>query len=85
MKLSLKATRFVIAALEHYQKFHDERLRQEGLPEEDASDLVNDRQYLAAIEQELRAYHDDLLRQREPVEQDRLLLATDTPGHVRGR
>ena len=65
MKLSLKATRFVIEALEHYQKYHDERLRQQGLPEEDASDLVNDRQYLEAIKQDFQEYQDDLMRQRD--------------------
>ena len=67
MNLSLKATRFVIAALEHYQKYHDERLHQEGLSDDDASDLVNDRQYLEAIKQEFQEYHDALLRQREGV------------------
>ncbi len=67
MNLSLKAARFVIEALEHYQKYHDERLQQEGLPEDDASDLVNDRQYLEAIKQEFQEYHDALLRQPESV------------------
>jgi hypothetical protein len=67
MKLSLKATRFVIEALEHYQKYHDERLRQEGLPEDDASDLANDRQYLEEIKQELQEYHDALMRNPESV------------------
>ena len=67
MNLSLKAARFVIEALEHYQKYHDERLQQARLPEEDASDLVNDRQYLEAIKQDFQRYHDDLLRQRAGV------------------
>ena len=31
MKLSPKAVRFVIEALEHYQKYHDEQLATEGL------------------------------------------------------
>jgi hypothetical protein len=68
MKLSLKATRFVIVALEHYQKYHDERLQQEGLPEDDASDLANDRQYLEAIKQEFQEYHDTLGPKREGVQ-----------------
>jgi len=67
MKLSLKATRFVIEALEHYQSYHDERLQQEGLSEDDVSDLVNDRQYLEAIKQELEAYRDQLMQPREGV------------------
>ena len=37
MKLSLKATRFVIEALEHYQKDHDQRLTEGGLSEDDVS------------------------------------------------
>ena len=66
MKLSLKATRFVIEALEHYQKYHEDRLKQEGLPEDDAADLVNDRQYLEAIKQDFQEYHEALLHQPEP-------------------
>jgi hypothetical protein len=65
MNLSLKATRFVIDALEHYQKYHEDRLRHEGLPEDDAADLVNDRQYLEAIKRDFQEYHDALLRQPE--------------------
>jgi hypothetical protein len=68
MNLSLKATRFVIEALEHYQKYQDERLHGEGLSEDDASDLVNDQQYLAVILQEFQEYHDALLRQPERVQ-----------------
>ncbi len=70
MKLLLKAARFVIEALEHYQKYHQERLQQEGLLEDAISDLVNDRQYLEAIKQEFQEYHDDLLRQREGVQSE---------------
>jgi len=61
MKLSLKATRFVIEALEYYLKYHDQRLQQDGLSEEDSSDLINDRQYLEAIKQDLEKYRDELL------------------------
>jgi hypothetical protein len=63
MNLSPKAARFVIEALEHYQKYHDERLRQEGLSDDEASDLLNDRSYLEAIKHDFQAYHDALLRQ----------------------
>jgi hypothetical protein len=68
MNLSLKATRFVIEALQHYQQYHDERLQQEGLSEDDTSDLLNDRQYLEAIIHEFQEYHDALLRQPERVQ-----------------
>ncbi len=62
MKLSLKAVRFIIEALEHYQKFHDERLHQEGLSDDDAADLANDRHYLEAIKEEFKSYRDAQLR-----------------------
>jgi len=67
MNLSLKATRFVIEALEHYQTYHDQRLQQKGLSEDGVSDLVNDRQYLAAIRQEFEAYRDQLMQPHEGV------------------
>ncbi len=67
MKLSLKAIRFVIEALEHYRKNHDQRLREEGLSEDDISDLVNDRHYLEAIQKDFEKYQDELLEQRENV------------------
>ena len=70
MKLSLKATRFVIEALEHCQSYHDERLQQEGLSEDDVSDLVSDRHYLEAIKQEFEAYRDQLMQQSEGVKAD---------------
>jgi hypothetical protein len=64
MKLSLKAVRFVIDALEHYCKDHDRRLNQEGLGEDEVSDLMNDRQYLAAIKEDFEKYRDELAQQR---------------------
>ncbi len=67
MNLSLKATRFVIEALEHYRQYHDQQLQQEGLPEDEVSDLVNDRLYLEAIKQELEGYRDSLMRRCEEV------------------
>jgi len=39
MQLSPKAIRFIIEAVEHYQTYHEERLREEHLTEEDAADL----------------------------------------------
>jgi len=70
MKLSLKATRFVIEALEHYRQYHDQQLQQEGLAENEVSDLVNDRHYLEAIQQELEEYRDSLMPQRKGVKAD---------------
>ncbi len=70
MKLSLKATRFVIEALEHFQKYHDQQLRQKGLSEDAVSDLVNDRQFLEAIKQDFEEYRDELGRQCEKVKAD---------------
>ena len=34
MNLSLKATRFVLEALEHYRRYYDQQLQQEGLSED---------------------------------------------------
>jgi hypothetical protein len=70
MKFSLKAIRFVIEALEHYQRHHDERLKQEALSEDDVSDLVNDRQYLEAIKQDFEKHRDELMQQRGGVKSD---------------
>jgi len=70
MKLSLKAIRFVIEALEHYQEDHDQRLTQPGLSEDDVSDLVNDRHYLEAIQKDFEKYRDELAGQREHVKAD---------------
>jgi hypothetical protein len=67
MKLSAKATRFVIEALECYQKHHDQQLQQHDLSEEDVADLVNDRQYLEAIKQDFEKYRDELMEQRKPA------------------
>jgi len=71
MNLSLKAARFVIAALDHYQKYYDEQLQDAGLPEDDVSDLVNDRQYVEAIKKDFQEYHEALLRKRGPVQTGR--------------
>jgi hypothetical protein len=67
MKLSPKAVRFVIEALEHYRKFHDEQLAVEGLSDDDAADLENDRLYLEAIKKDFEKYRDQLVDRREGV------------------
>jgi hypothetical protein len=62
MNLSLKATRMVLEALEHYRQYHDQQLQQDGLSEDEISDLMNDRLYLEAIKQALEQYRDTLLQ-----------------------
>ena len=61
MQLSPKAIRFIIEAVEHYQMYHAERLRDEHLPEEEAADLTNDHQYLEALKTDLQQYQDELV------------------------
>ncbi len=61
MQLSLKATRFVIEALEHYQAYHEARLQEPSITEEEAAELTNDHQYLEAIKTDLKEYHKALL------------------------
>ena len=49
MQLSPKAIRFIIEAIEHYQIYHEERLQDERLTEEESADPTNDYHYLEAI------------------------------------
>jgi hypothetical protein len=70
MEFSLKAIRFVIEALEYYQRYHDERLKQEALSEDDVSDLMNDRQYLEEVKQDFEKYREELMEQRAGVNSD---------------
>lgn len=70
MKLSLKATRLVIEALEYHLKHYDQRLEDEALSEDDASDLANDRQYLESIKREFEKYRDDFMQEHEAVKAD---------------
>ncbi len=70
MNLSIKAVRFVIEALDHYQQYHDQRLREAGLTEDDISDLVNDRQYLEAIKRDFEKYRDQLTPQSGGIKAD---------------
>ena len=67
MKLSLKALRFVIEALDNYRKDHDRRLADDNLSEDDISDLANDVLYLEAIKKDFEAYRDKLDQNRENV------------------
>jgi hypothetical protein len=67
MKLSLKATRLVIEALEHYRQHFDEELKRPGLAEDKISDLENDRLYLDAIKHDLEEYRDTLTDQRGDI------------------
>jgi hypothetical protein len=62
MQLSPKAIRFIIEAVEHYQVYHEERLQNEHLTEEEAADLTNDHQYLEALKTDLKQYQDELGR-----------------------
>jgi hypothetical protein len=61
MQLSPKAIRFIIEALEHYQIYHEERLQDENITEEESAELTNDCQYLAAIKTDLQKYHNELV------------------------
>ena len=70
MELSIKAVGFVIEALENYQKDHDRRLADDGLSEDDTSDLTNDRLYLDAIKQDFERYRDQMISNRENVSAD---------------
>jgi hypothetical protein len=67
MKLSLKATRLVIEALDHFRQHYDQELKREGLPEDEISDLTNDRLYLEAIKHDLEEYRNALAEQRGEV------------------
>jgi hypothetical protein len=67
VKLSLKATRFVVDALEHYRRHLDQELQREGIQDDEASDLENDRRYLEAIKHDLEEYRDGLAHHRGGV------------------
>ena len=60
----------MIEALEHYLNHHDQLLEQKELSEGDISDLVNDRDYLEAIKQDIEKYRDELAHTREPAHVD---------------
>lgn len=64
MELSPKAIRYLLEALQHYRGHLDRRLEEEKLSEDDVADLANDRQYLAALAQDLQHKHEELLKGR---------------------
>ena len=64
MQLSPKATRFIIEAIEHYQEYHEARLQDPSLTEEESADLTNDSQYLEAIKTDLKKYHEEVIGTR---------------------
>ena len=70
MNLSPKAVRFVIEALEHYQKSHVDQLRQGTCSDDEAADLENDRLYLEAIKADFEKYQGELAGHRENVNAD---------------
>lgn len=49
MNLSYKATQFIIEAIEYQIKAYQERLNQEDLDEDEASDIINDSGFLEAL------------------------------------
>jgi hypothetical protein len=67
VKLSLKATRLVLDALEHYRRHFDQELQRERLSEDEASDLENDPLYLDAIKHDLEEYRDKLAEQHDEI------------------
>ncbi len=56
MQLSPKAIRFIVEALEYYQAYHEERLQDNSISEDECADLTNDYHYLEAIRTDLTAY-----------------------------
>ena len=61
MQLSPKAIRFIIEAIEFYQKHQEMRLQAPNISEEEAADLANDNRYLESIKGDLKRQHEDLL------------------------
>jgi hypothetical protein len=54
MELSTKAKRYIIEALEFYEKHHERLLKDPQLSEDEIADLHNDQRFLAAIRQSLQ-------------------------------
>jgi len=54
MNLSYKAIQFIIEAIEYQIKAYQERLNQEDLDEDEASDIINDSGFLEALCRDLR-------------------------------
>lgn len=64
MKLTPKATRFIIEAIDHYLNYNEMQIQNCTLPEDEKADLMNDWYYMEAIKNDLKAYHTQLLGQR---------------------
>jgi hypothetical protein len=54
MILSYKATQFIIEAIEYQIQAYQERLNQENLDEDEASDIINDSGFLEALCRDLK-------------------------------
>lgn len=54
MNLSYKATQFIIEAIEYQIQAYQERLNQEDLDEDEASDIINDSGFLEALCRDLK-------------------------------
>lgn len=54
MNLSYKAMQFIIEAIEYQIQAYQERLNQEGLEEDEASDIINDSGFLEALCRDLK-------------------------------
>jgi vacuolar-type H+-ATPase catalytic subunit A/Vma1 len=54
MNLSYKATQFIIKAIESKIQAYQERLNQEDLDEDEASDIINDSGFLEALCRDLK-------------------------------
>ena len=61
MDLSPKAIRFLIEALKQYEQDYARRLEEVDLSDDEMADLANDRQYLLALEQDLKSRHENLV------------------------
>ena len=54
MNLSYKAIQFIIEAIEYQIQAYQERLNQEDLDEDEASDIINDSGFLEALCRDLK-------------------------------
>ena len=63
MNLSPKTLRFTIEALQHYLADHERRFRDDGLSDDEISDLTNDIHYLRAIIKDFEQHREELARQ----------------------
>lgn len=61
LQLSPKAIRFLLEALTHYQTMQEARLQNEGVTEDEVTDLTNDHHFLEAIKTDLAKYHEELV------------------------